>query len=187
MLVTPTSQFQNTIWQSSGGILPVRGKGAGMKAKLVVVTVLYLVFGLIVGTRAQVPAQQAQAPAGNRPAKAQSAARQNAKRNAAAKNGAATQTVAPDEEVVQLSPKNLPQDPIRDAMNKGIKEGMQAAPPPTKLVLKTVAGNSAHVATQNTAQNTVPNAPSDIETNAEYRKTELLTRPKPFRQIPLRL
>ena len=142
------SRFRNTIWQSTDRFLTERGKDTRMKT--IVVTRLLVVFGLLlvpVGVHGQAPV-----PLPKRPAKAQNAG---------------TQTAVQDTEleVVQLSPKNLPQDPIGDSENKGMKDGMQGAKPPTKLVLQTVDRNALQKGTPNAAQNAVPNAPPNTAAN----------------------
>jgi hypothetical protein len=104
----------------------------------------------------------AQTPAPGTTQKAKPAQKQNAQPNA-------EQIAAPDTgtDVVQLSPKDLPQDPLRVGINNAIQKGMQEAKPnpAATLTLHTVAGNSAHIAVpnaaatgaSNVAPNTAPN------------------------------
>ena len=68
------SRFRNTTCQSTDRFLRARGNDTRKENKVLVVTLLFLAFGLPVGTHAQ-----AQVPPAKRPAKAQRAATQTAK------------------------------------------------------------------------------------------------------------
>lgn len=86
-----------------------------------------------------------QRPAGRGPGRAQGAANQTTTPNAAADQTGAADTGS---DVVQLSPKDLPQTPLRAGIHNAVQQGMQAAKPnpAATLTLHTVAGNSAQVA-----------------------------------------
>jgi hypothetical protein len=130
-----------------------------MKTKVIVVTLLFLVCGLLVGTQVE-----AQLPPGKPPGNAQRAAKQTTKPNAAAAQDAAPDT---DPEVVGISRQNLPQDPLRIAINNAVQKGMQEAKlnPAATQAMQNATGNAAQNATQTTVQNAAPNAASNLAPN----------------------
>jgi hypothetical protein len=133
--------------------------GTRMKTKVVVANLLFLVFGLPVGTHVQ-----AQPPPAKQPGNAQHAAEPAPKPNAAAAQTAvAAQTAMSDAApaVVRLLPQNLPQDPLRVAIHAAVQRGMQEAKlnrAATPAAQGAKPGNAAQI----TAQNAAPNAASNI-------------------------
>jgi len=134
-----------------------------MKTKVVFVSLLFLVFGL--SLESQVPAQRTPR---QRPANAQRPAKQAANANAAA-----AQDVGPDTppEVVKISRQNLPQDPLRIAINNAVQKGMQEAKqnPAAGQSIQNASGNTPQNAPQsnlpNAAAGSVPNAAANISPN----------------------
>jgi len=103
------------------------------------------------------------------PGNAQRAAKQTTKPNAAA-----AQDAAPDmePEVVRISRQNLPQDPLRIAINNAIQKGMQEAKlnPAATQAMQNATGNAAQNATQTTVQNAAPNAASNLAPNTSTQQ-----------------
>lgn len=141
---------------------------------------------------------KAQRPAGRGPGRAQGAANQTTTLNAAT---AQTEAVDTGSDVVELSPKDLPQTPLRAGIHNAIQQGMQGAKPnpAATLTLHTVAGNSAKVpvpstestsaagtqqtaganAAQSTKQNTAANTNAVQNSAANSQVGAATTQPPP--------
>ena len=112
-----------------------------------------------------------QSPAPGTPQKAKPTPKQNAQLNAgqnAAQNATTQDTGL---EVVKLSPKDLPQTPIRVGINNAIQKGMQEAKPnpAATLTLHTVTGNAA----QNAVPGAAPTGASNIAPNTSIQQNAI--------------